>query len=65
VDPTQELAGVVDRLGALDPALLGDADTVVALHRELERLAAWTAAEFGLMRGAHAVTRPRLLGVDS
>lgn len=28
-------------------------------------LAAWTAAAFGLMRGAHAVTRPRLLGVDS
>jgi hypothetical protein len=28
-------------------------------------LAAWTAAVFGLMRGAHAVTRPRLLGVDS
>ena len=28
-------------------------------------LAAWTAAAFGLMRGAHAVTRPRLLGIDS
>jgi len=28
-------------------------------------LFAWTAAIFGLMRGAHAVTRPRLLGVDS
>ena len=28
-------------------------------------LAAWTAAVLGLMRGAHAVTRPRLLGVDS
>jgi ABC-2 type transport system permease protein len=28
-------------------------------------LVAWTAAVFGLMRGAHAVTRPRLLGVDS
>ena len=26
---------------------------------------AWAAAVFGLMRGAHAVTRPRLLGVDS
>jgi membrane associated rhomboid family serine protease len=26
---------------------------------------AWMAAIFGLMRGAHAVTRPRLLGVDS
>ncbi len=26
---------------------------------------AWTVAVFGLMRGAHAVTRPRLLGVDS
>lgn len=28
-------------------------------------LAAWMVAAFGLMRGAHAVTRPRLLGVDS
>ena len=28
-------------------------------------LAAWLAAAFGLMRGAHAVTRPRLLGVDT
>ncbi|MDP1807447.1 MAG: ABC transporter permease subunit, partial [Acidimicrobiales bacterium] len=28
-------------------------------------LAAWPAAAFGLMRGARAVTRPRLLGVDS
>ena len=26
---------------------------------------AWIAAIFGLMRGSHAVTRPRLLGVDS
>jgi len=26
---------------------------------------AWIAAIFGLMRGTHAVTRPRLLGVDS
>jgi hypothetical protein len=25
---------------------------------------AWTVAVFGLVRGAHAVTRPRLLGVD-
>jgi len=28
-------------------------------------LAAWTAAVLGLMRGAHAITRPRLLGVDA
>jgi ABC-2 type transport system permease protein len=28
-------------------------------------LAAWTAAVLGLMRGAKAVTRPRLLGVDA
>lgn len=28
-------------------------------------LAAWIAAVFGLMRGARAVTRPRLLGVDA
>jgi hypothetical protein len=42
VDPTVELAGVLDRLGAVDPAVLGDAETVVALHRELERLRAVT-----------------------
>lgn len=28
-------------------------------------LLAWTAAAFGLVRGARAVTRPRLLGVDA
>jgi ABC-2 type transport system permease protein len=28
-------------------------------------LCAWTAAVFGLMRGARAVTRPRLLGIDA
>lgn len=42
MDPTEELAGVLDRLGALDPAVLGDAEAVVALHRELERLGAVT-----------------------
>ena len=39
-------------LGAGNAGLLGGA-------------AAWTAASFGLMRGAHAVTRPRLLGVGN
>jgi hypothetical protein len=42
VDPTSELAGVLDRLCGLDPVVLGDAEMVVALHRELERLSAVT-----------------------
>lgn len=37
-----ELSTAVDRLASLDPAALGDHETVVALHRELERLAAVT-----------------------
>jgi len=35
----EELAGVLDTLAGVDPALLGDAETVVALQRELERSA--------------------------
>ena len=35
-----ELSTAVDRLASLDPAALGDGETVVALHWELERLAA-------------------------
>ena len=42
MDPTAELAGVLDTLSRLDPSVLGDAETVVALHRELERLSAVT-----------------------
>ena len=42
MDPTVELAGVVDRLCAVDPAVLGDGETVVALQRCAERLAAVT-----------------------
>lgn len=38
MEPTVELAGLLDTLTGLDPAVLGDAETVVALHRELERL---------------------------
>ena len=38
----EELAGVLDVLAGVDPALLGDPDTVVALQRELERLSAVT-----------------------
>jgi hypothetical protein len=38
----EELAGVLDVLSAVDPALLGDPETVVALQRELERLSALT-----------------------
>ena len=42
MDPIEELAGALDGLSRLDPAVLGDAETVVALHRELERLSALT-----------------------
>ena len=38
----EELAGVLDALCALDPDRLGDAETVVALQRCAERLAAVT-----------------------
>ena len=42
VDATEELAGVLDALGAVDANVLADAATVVALHRQLERLGALT-----------------------
>jgi len=42
VDPTVELAGVLDRLREADPAVLADRETVVALQRCAERLAAVT-----------------------
>jgi Domain of unknown function (DUF222) len=38
----EELSAAVDRLVDVDPATLGDGEAVVALHRELERLAAVT-----------------------
>ena len=38
----EELSSALDRLVAADPATLGDGETVVALHRELERLTAAT-----------------------
>ena len=38
----EELAAVVDRLAEADPLALGDGETVLALHRELERLGAVT-----------------------
>jgi hypothetical protein len=38
----EELTAAVDRLVDADPAMLGDGEAVVALHRELERLAAVT-----------------------
>ena len=37
-DLTAELAAVIDRLCEADPAVLADGDSIVALHRELERL---------------------------
>ena len=42
MDPTVELAGVLDRLREADPAVLADRETVVALQRCAERLAAVT-----------------------
>ena len=38
----EELSSAVDRLVDADPAVLGHAEAVLALHRELERLAAVT-----------------------
>ena len=38
----EELSAAVDGLRSADPAALGDGEAVVALHRELERLAAVT-----------------------
>ncbi len=37
-----KLSAVLDELVAVDPAMVGDADAVVDLHRQLERLAAMT-----------------------
>jgi len=37
-----KLAAVLDELREVDPVVLGTADNVVALHRQLERLAAIT-----------------------
>ena len=38
----EELSALVDRLVDVDPVALGDGDSLVALHRELERLTAVT-----------------------
>ncbi|HEX2193240.1 MAG TPA: hypothetical protein VHH09_08600 [Acidimicrobiales bacterium] len=38
----EQLSAAIDALAAVDPATLGDGETVVALHRELERLGAVT-----------------------
>lgn len=40
--PVQTLRAVIDELAASDPAQLADRDSVVSLHRELERLTAVT-----------------------
>ena len=40
MDPTSELSGVLDALCAVDPERLADGETVVELHRAIERLAA-------------------------
>jgi len=42
VDCTTELAAAVDALCAVDPIVLGDGEALVALHRQLERLACAT-----------------------
>jgi len=39
---TDSLVAGIDALSAADPVALGDAETVVALHRQLERLRAVT-----------------------
>jgi hypothetical protein len=41
-DVVGELSALLDRLRDLDPATLGDGETVVELHRQLERVAAVT-----------------------
>ena len=41
-DATSELAAALDTLCGADAAQLGDAETVRALHRQLDRLAAVT-----------------------
>ncbi len=38
-----ELTAAVDALAAVEPATLGDGETIVALHRQLERLSAVVA----------------------
>ncbi|HEX2193147.1 MAG TPA: DUF222 domain-containing protein [Acidimicrobiales bacterium] len=43
----EELSAAVDRLVEADPTTLDDRDTVVALHRELERLTAVTTRAVG------------------
>jgi len=40
LDATQDLIAAIDALGAADPAQLADAETVQALHRQLDRLTA-------------------------
>lgn len=55
LDATRELIASVDTLCAVDPARLADAESVQALHRQLERLkalstrveAAWLACAAG------------------
>ena len=53
-DLTAELAALMDRICSADPALLADGDSLVALHRQAERLdavRARAAAAFDAGRG--------------
>ncbi len=47
LDVETELVSVVDALCAADPAVLADRETLVVLHRQLERLAAVTTRAVG------------------
>src|SRR5437588_12775809 len=42
IDVASELASAVDRLSDADPTVLADGETIVALHRQLDRLEAAT-----------------------
>ena len=57
---SEELAGVLDRLCGVDAAMLGDAETVVALQRELERLAAVTTRAVAAFDAGRAFARADL-----
>ena len=54
LERTSELTAALDALCAADPLRLGDGDTVVALHRQLERLAAVTTRAVAVFDASRA-----------
>ncbi len=60
----EELTGAIDELVLVDPAVLGDPDTVIALHRQLARLEAVTTRAVACLEAHQGVPegRPRPLG---